>query len=66
VEVIMKYVLLYKKDDKNIIIQQIMPDGTRPIYNTAIYEMVEFDTEAEMLQYITDNDLEIVEVEDDN
>jgi len=59
----MKYVLLYKKDDKNIIIQQIMPDGTRPIYNTAIYEMVEFDTEAEMLQYITDNDLEIVEVE---
>jgi len=62
----MKYVLLYKKDDKNIIIQQIMPDGTRPIYNTAIYEMVEFDTEAEMLQYITDNDLEIVEVEDDN
>jgi len=62
----MKYVLLHKKDDKNIIIQQIMPDGTRPIYNTAIYEMVEFDTEAEMLQYITDNDLEIVEVEDDN
>ena len=62
----MKYVLLYKKDDKNIIIQQILPDGTRPIYNTAIYEMVEFDTEAEMLTYIEDNNLEIVEVEDDN
>ena len=61
----MKYVLLYKKADKNIIIQQIMPDGTRPIYNTAIYEMVEFDTEAEMLQYIDDNNLEIVEVEDE-
>jgi len=59
----MKYVLLYKKADKNIIMQQIMPDGTRPIYNTAIYEMVEFDTEAEMLTYIEDNNLEIVEVE---
>ena len=53
----MKYVLLYKKDDKNIIMQQIMPDGTRPIYNTAIYEMVEFDTEAEMLEYIAENEL---------
>jgi len=28
--------------------------------------MVEFDTEAEMLTYIEDNNLEIVEVEDDN
>jgi len=53
----MKYVLLYKKDDKNIIIQQIMPDGTRPIYNTAIYEMVEFDTEAAMQTYIEENEL---------
>ena len=61
----MKYVLLYKKADKNIIMQQTMPADTRPIYNSAI-QMVEFDTEAEMLQYITDNDLEIVEVEDDN
>ena len=59
----MKYVLLYKKDDKNIIIQQIMPDGTRPIYNSAIYKMVEFETEAEMLTYIEDNNLEIVEIE---
>jgi len=62
----MKYVLLHKKADKNIIMCQQMPDGTRPIYNTAIYEMVEFDTEAEMLTYIEDNNLEIVEVEDDN
>ena len=54
----MKYVLLYKKADKNIIMQQIMPDGTRPIYNTAIYEMVEFDTEAEMASYIEDNYLD--------
>ena len=60
----MKYVLLYKKADKNIIMQQTMPADTRPIYNTAIYEMVEFDTEAEMASYIEDNYLDIVEVED--
>lgn len=53
----MKYVLLYKKADKNIIMQQQMPDGTRPIYNTAIYEMVESQTEAEMLEYIAENEL---------
>ena len=53
----MKYVLLYKKDDKNIIMQQIMPDGTRPIYNTAVYKMAEFETEAEMLEYIAENEL---------
>ena len=53
----MKYVLLYKKADKNIIMQQTMPDGTRPIYNTAIYEMVEFDTEAAMQTYIEENEL---------
>ena len=62
----MKYVLLYTRESKFIVMCQQMPADTRPIYNTAIYEMVEFDTEAEMLQYITDNDLEIVEVEDDN
>lgn len=53
----MKYVLLYKKADKNIIIRQIMPDGTRPIYNPAIYTMTDFATEAEMLAYIADNEL---------
>ena len=30
------------------------------------YELLWFDTEAEMLQYIEDNNLDIVEVEDDN
>ena len=30
------------------------------------YELLWFDTEAEMLQYIEDNKLVIVEVEDDN
>ena len=29
------------------------------------HSAAEFDTEAEMLQYIEDNDLEIVEVEDE-
>lgn len=53
----MKYVLLYKKADKNIIMQQQMPDGTRPIYNPTIYEMVEFETDAEMLSHIADNEL---------
>lgn len=53
----MKYVLLYKKADKNIIMQQIMPDGTRPIYNVNIYTMIDFATEAEMLEYIEENEL---------
>lgn len=57
----MKYVLLYKKADKNIVMQQQMPADTRPIYNTAIYEMVEFETEAEMLEYITENELVLAE-----
>ena len=53
----MKYVLLYKKADKSIIMQQQMPADTRPIYNPAVYEMVEFETEAEMLAYIAENEL---------
>ena len=32
--------------------------------DSGIHAAVEFDTEAEMLQYIEDNDLEIEEVED--
>jgi hypothetical protein len=60
----MKYVLLYKKADKNIIMQQQMPADTRPIYNLAIYEMVEFETEAEMRDYIDEHNL--VEVSDEN
>ncbi len=60
----MKYVLLYRRESKFIVMCQQMPADTRPIYNTAIYEMVEFETEAEMLSYIEDNYLDIVEVED--
>ena len=36
---------------------QQMPADTRPIYNPAIYEMVEFDTEAAMQTYIEENEL---------
>lgn len=62
----MKYVLLYTRESKFIVMCQQMPADTRPIYNPAIYEMVEFETEADMKFYIEDNNLEIVEVEDDN
>ena len=34
--------------------------------DSGIHAAAEFDTEAEMLQYIEDNNLEIVDVEDDN
>jgi len=53
----MKYVILYKIADKTIVMQQPMCDGTRPIYNTKTYAMVEFNTEAEMLAYIDENEL---------
>ena len=33
--------------------------------DSGIHAAVEFDTEAEMLQYIEDNNLDIVEVEDE-
>ena len=53
----MKYVLLYGRESKFIVMCQQMPADTRPIYNTAIYEMVEFETEAEMAEYIAENEL---------
>ena len=34
-------------------------------YSPNIYTKLEFDTEAEMLQYIEDNNLEILEVENE-
>ena len=39
--------------------------NTRPLFNPDTYTMRDFDTEAEMLAYIEDNDLEIVDVEDE-
>jgi len=44
---------------------QILHTGTaEPNTVGTRYELLWFDTEAEMLQYIEDNDLEIVDVED--
>ena len=46
---------------------QILHTGTsEPNTVGTRYELLWFDTEAEMASYIEDNDLEIVEEEDDN
>jgi hypothetical protein len=46
---------------------QVLHTGTAELNTVGTrYELLWFDTEAEMLQYIEDNHLEIVEVEDDN
>ena len=46
---------------------QVLHTGTaEPNTVGTRYELLWFDTEAEMLQYIEDNNLDIVEVEDDN
>ena len=45
---------------------QVLHTGTaEPNTVGTRYELLCFDTEAEMLQYIEDNNLEIVEVEDE-
>ena len=48
----MKYILLYHKKNKTIIMKELMDADTRPFYNAATYTLVEFDTETEMLEYI--------------
>ena len=46
---------------------QVLHTGTaEPNTVGTRYELLWFDTEAEMLAYIEDNNLDIVEVEDDN
>ena len=46
---------------------QVLHTGTaEPNTVGTRYELLWFDTEAEMLAYIEDNDLEIVDVENDN
>ncbi len=51
-------------NEMDISIQEL-DANTRPLFNPDTYTMRDFDTEAEMLQYIEDNHLEIVEVEDE-
>jgi len=53
----MKWVILHT--ETQVVYQQQLPSGTRPIYNADIYTLREFDTEAEMLKYISDNKLEV-------
>ena len=58
----MKWILVYTAN--YVVFVAELDAKTRPLFNPDTYTMREFDTEAEMLQYIEDNDLEIVEVED--
>ncbi len=53
----MKWVILHTKT--LVTYKQLLPSDTRPIYNMDIYVLREFNTEAEMLQYIADNNLEV-------
>lgn len=59
----MKWILVYTAN--YVVFVAELDANTRPLFNHDTYTMREFDTEAEMLQYIEDNHLEIVEVEDD-
>ena len=45
--------------------QVLQMDTAEPNTVGTRYELLWFDTEAEMLQYIDDNNLEIVEMEDE-
>lgn len=60
----MKHTLLY--DTNTLVIAYSGIEGSGLFYPSTKFTKLEFDTEAEMLQYIEDNDLEIVEVEDEN
>ena len=59
----MKWILVYTAN--YVVFVAELDASTRPLFNPDTYTMREFDTEAEMLQYIEDNHLEIVEVEDE-
>lgn len=58
VECIMKYILVYDTDTNIIVMKFTVEDCTRP-WCVLPSIWVEFDTEAEMLQYIADNNLEV-------
>ena len=51
----MKWVILHT--ETQVMYQQQLPSGTRPIYNADIYTLREFDTEAEMNDYIAEHNL---------
>ena len=60
----MKWILVYTAN--YVVFVAELNANTRPLFNPDTYTMREFDTEAEMLAYIEENNLDIVEVEDDN
>ena len=60
----MKWILVYTAN--YVVFVAELDTNTRPLFNPDTYTMREFDTETEMLQYIEDNNLEIVDGEDDN
>lgn len=55
----MKWVILHT--DTQVVYCQQLPDNTRPIYNVHLYTEHEFDTEAEMQQFVNDNHLEVID-----
>ena len=57
----MKWILVYTAN--YVVFVAELDANTRPLFNPDTYTMREFDAEAEMLQYIYDNHLVIVEVE---
>ena len=54
----MKWVILHNYTA--VVYCQQLPPDTRPFYNIELYTQCEFDTEVEMLQYIKDNNLEML------
>jgi len=58
----MKHTLLY--DTNTLVIAYSGIEGIGLFYSSTKFTKLDFDTEAEMLQYIENNHLEIVEVED--
>ena len=58
----MKHTLLY--DTNTLVIAYSGTESSGLFYPSTKFTKLDFDTEAEMLQYIENNHLEIVEVED--
>lgn len=59
----MKHTLLY--DTNTLVIAYSGTEGNGLFYPSTKFTKLDFDTEAEMLQYIEDNNLDIVEVENE-
>ena len=60
----MKWILVYTAN--YVVFVAELDANTRPLFNPDTYTMREFDTEAEMMQFIDDNHLTITEAENEN